>query len=269
MTEANLLELLPQCRVLELSHPLEKGIPISPNQPGFQMALQRRHGDQIRADGLSGANEIIVMGGHTGTHLDALCHVAHEGVLHGGVSAAAAQVGGRFSAHGIESIGAIVARGVLLDIPSLSGRSNLEGGEGVSAKQLDEAERCAGVEVSIGDAVLIRTGWTCHWHTPTVFSGEQEGAPGVDVSGADWLASRKIRIAGTDTMAFEQILKDRGHSALPVHRALLVEAGINILEMVALDELAQAGVSEFLFVLTPLKVVGATGVPVNPIAILV
>ena len=54
---------------------------------------------------------------------------------------------------------------------------------------------------------------------------------------------------------------------LPVHTALLVEAGIYIIEMMNLTELARDEVWEFLFVLIPLKVVGATGVPVRPVAV--
>ncbi|MGC1210814.1 MAG: cyclase family protein, partial [Micromonospora sp.] len=72
-------------------------MPCSPNHPGFRMSLIRRHGDMVRPDGGSAANEMIVTGGHVGTHVDALSHVSHDGKLHGGVDAAAAQTGGRFT----------------------------------------------------------------------------------------------------------------------------------------------------------------------------
>ena len=67
-------------RVFDLAQPIEARMPVSPNHPGFKMALQRRHGDMVRADGGSAANEMMVLGGHTGTHIDALCHVSHCGV---------------------------------------------------------------------------------------------------------------------------------------------------------------------------------------------
>jgi kynurenine formamidase len=58
-----------------------------------------------------------------------------------------------------------------------------------------------------------------------------------------------------------------GHALLPVHRLLLVEYGVHIIEVMNLSELAAASVHEFLFVLAPLKIVGGTGSPVRPLAV--
>jgi hypothetical protein len=98
-----LWEQAANARVIDLANPIEAGMPVSPNHPGFKMALQRRHGDMVRADGGSAANEMIMIGGHTGTHVDALCHVSHQGKLHGGVDALGAQQGGRFRSLGVET----------------------------------------------------------------------------------------------------------------------------------------------------------------------
>jgi kynurenine formamidase len=76
-----------------------------------------------------------------------------------------------------------------------------------------------------------------------------------------------VRAAGSDTIAFERIPAGAGHAVLPVHRVLLVEHGIHIIETLALEELAASGAREFLFVLSPLKVVGGTGSPVRPLAV--
>src|SRR3954447_18773229 len=91
-------------RVYDLAHPLEATMPVSPNHPGYRMALLRRHGDMLRADGGSAANEMLMLGGHTGTHLDALAHVSHQGKLHGGLDAQQAQQGGRFTQLGVETV---------------------------------------------------------------------------------------------------------------------------------------------------------------------
>lgn len=91
-------------RVYDLAHPLVNGMPGSPGHPAFQMALLRRHGDSSRADGLSGANELISTGGHVGTHIDALAHVACAGRPYGDIDAAEVQRGGRFQSHGIDAI---------------------------------------------------------------------------------------------------------------------------------------------------------------------
>jgi len=264
---SRLWELAENARVIDLANPIEAGMPVSPNHPGFKMALQRRHGDMVRADGGSAANEMIMIGGHTGTHVDALCHVSHQGALFGGVDAKEAQVGGRFRALGVETIPITVCRGVLLDIASLRGTPCLEPGAAVTADDCAAAEKRAGVTVRAGDAVLIRTGWPKHWNDVETFLGNRGGVPGPDESAARWLAERKARITGAETIAYEWIPAGRGHALLPVHRILLVENGIHIIEAMNLDALAAANLAEFLFVMTPLKIVGATGVPVRPIAI--
>ncbi|MCP3956428.1 MAG: cyclase family protein [bacterium] len=264
---AALWQLAEDCRVYDLAQPLEHGMPVSPNHPGFKLALMRRHGDMERADGSSAANEMMLLGGHTGTHIDALCHVSLDGRLHGGADASQAQTGGRFRSHGVEEIPLTFCRGVMLDIPALSGVEVLEPGAPISAADLEAAEERQGVEVREGDAVLIRSGWPVHWSDSELFRGVRGGAPGPDESAARWLAERRVRLTGAETIAYEQIPEGRGHALLPVHVILLVESGIHIIEVMDLSELARDRVSEFLFVLTPLKVVGATGVPVRPVAL--
>ena len=231
-------------------------MPVSPNHPGFKMALQRRHGDMVRADGGSAANEMMMLGGHTGTHIDALCHVSHCGKLYGGVDAYEAQKGGRFQSHGVEHIPITVARGVPFDIPALRG-----------GDCLDAAARLQGVDCREGDVVLVRSGWTKHWNDPERFLGHADGVPGPDESAAAWMIERKVRMTGAETIAYEWIPAGRGHALLPVHRMLLVESGVHIIEAMNLASLAEARVFEFLFVVAPVKVVGATGMPVRPFAV--
>lgn len=262
-----LWDLLADCRVYDLAQPLESTMPVSPNHPGFKMALMRRHGDGERADGSSAANEVMVLGGHTGTHIDALCHVSHRGKLFGGGAAAAAQLGGRFTEHGVETIPLTLCRGVLLDIARLKGVDVVPPESPITAEDLEAASARQGVEVREGDAVLLRTGWPRHWNERETFLGLRAGAPGPDEPAAAWLADRRVRMTGGETVAYEWIPPGRGHALLPVHRLLLVERGIFIIEMLDLTELAAEEEWEFLFVLTPLKVVGATGVPVRPIAV--
>ena len=84
---------------------------------------------------------------------------------------------------------------------------------------------------------------------------------------ASWLLDRKVRMTGGETIAYEWIPAGRGHALLPVHRMFLVEKGVHIIEGMNLTPLSDAGVYEFVFVVAPVKVVGATGVPVRPFAI--
>jgi kynurenine formamidase len=251
----------------DLAQPLEPSIPVSPNHPGFRMALLRRHGDQVRADGSSAASELLVSGGHVGTHVDALAHVSLHDRLHGGAVASAAQVGGRLAEHGIEKMTPFVGRGVLLDVPGATGVECLQPGQAVTATDCELAAGWADVDVRAGDAVLVRTGWSRYWSEPARFLGLELGVPGPDESAAHWLAERGIAVTGGETVAYEQILAGRGHALLPVHVLLLVERGIHIVEMLDLGRLAADRVYEFLFVLAPLKIVGATGSPVRPLAL--
>jgi kynurenine formamidase len=254
-------------RVYDLSHPLEVGMPVSPNHPGYRLALLRRHGDMVRADGGSAANDMIVMGGHTGTHLDALCHVSQDGKLHGDVDAHAAQTGGRFQKLGLETIRPIFCRGVLLDVAGARGVRALPPGEPITADELRRVARRADVELPTGGAVLVRSGWAHHWDQPNTYLGHDSGVPGPDVSAADWIAAASPLVTGHDSMAFEHLPAGAGHALLPVHGKLLVEHGIHIIENMDLEQLAADGVREFLFVCLPLKFVGGTGSPVRPIAI--
>jgi len=252
--------------IIELGQPFFTGMPCSPNHPGFRMTLIRRHGDMVRPDGGSAANEIIVTGGHVGTHVDALAHVSHDGLLHGDVDAAAAQVGGAFRELGAEHTPAFLHRGVLLDVAAARGVDVLSPGHGVGADDLQAALDRAGTRLQPSDVALVRTGWSRHFDDAARYLSKEKGVPGVTPDGARWLAEAGIVATGSDTTAYEQIQPGAGHSVLPVHRILLVHHGIFIIEHLALEDAAAAGLTEFTFVMAPLRIVGGTGSPVRPFA---
>ena len=254
-------------KTFDLAQPLAETTPHSPNAPAFHHVLLRRHGDAVRPDGGSHASDLIVTGGHTGTHVDALGHVSHQGRLYGGVPAAQAQTGGRLAVLGVDQLEPMVCRGVLLDVAALHGTGVLPAGYGITPDDLAGAASAAGVEVRAGDVVLIRCGWGCKFDDPAAFLGLETGVPGPVEAAARWLADRGIRGTGAETIAYERIQPGVGHQHLPVHRLLLVERGIPIIEVMRLDQLAAAGVREFAFVLAPLKIIGGTGSPVRPLAL--
>jgi kynurenine formamidase len=253
--------------VHDLARPMQPGMAQSPNHPEYRHTLPRRHGDAVRADGGSAANDLLVLGTHVGTHVDALCHVSHDGLLFGGHSAAEAQVGGRFTVHGAETIPPTLCRGVLLDVAALHGRDVLEPGYEITPADLQDAALRQGTAVRPGDAVLVRSGWGAHWDDRTAYLGHESGVPGVGEDGARQLAAWQPSFVGADTIAFERLAPGAGHALLPAHRVLLVEHGISIVETMQLDGLSALGVFEFLFVLAPLPLVGATGSPVRPLAV--
>jgi kynurenine formamidase len=253
--------------VYDLGHPMVQGMPQSPNHPQFRMVLERRHGDRYRPGGDSAANEMIVTGGHVGTHIDALSHFSHGGLLHGGVCACEAQAGGRFTTHGVETLPPIVGRGVVLDVVGALGEEVGSGKRPLTAADIEATIRSQGIELQPSDAVLIRTGWGRRWQDPSAFLDWGDGVPGPDLSGIDVILETAPSVVGSDTLAFEYLAPGRGLAELPGHRRLLVERGVPIIEMLALEELCAAGVHEFMFILSPLKLVGATASPVRPLAL--
>jgi len=255
-------------RVFDLGRPLFTGMPQSPNHPQFTHALPRRHGDSVRADGGSAASDLLVMGTHVGTHIDALAHVSHDGKLHGGAAADEELQGGGYPRHGVNTIDPMVCRGILLDVPRALGVGECEAAYEITPADLAAAAEQGNVEIRPGDVVLLRSGWGRRFAEGTEsYLGKATGVPGISEAGARWLAERGVLAAGADTIAFEQLPAGAGHAILPAHRVLLVEHGIYIIEALALEELAAAGVSEFTFVLVPLNILGATGSPVRPLAV--
>lgn len=267
--QRRLLELIGGARVFDLGRPLRNGMAQSPNHPAFRHCLDRRHGDRVRADGGSAASDLISLGCHVGTHVDALAHVSQDGLLHGGISAQDAQSGGRFGSLGIHELPPFVGRGVLLDVPAQLGVDCCAPGYEITVEDLEATAAAQGTPVGANDAVLVRTGWGRHIDDPERFRGTRSGVPGVGTAGARWLAEREVSLVGAETLAFEVLAPGAGHALLPVHRILLVESGINILEVLDLEELSAAAAFEFLFVLGHLNVFGATGAPARPLAIVV
>ena len=253
-------------RVVDLAQPIHAGAPTSPNHPGYRHSLLRRHGDAVRVDGTSGANDLIVMGTHTATHIDALAHISHDGLLHGGASAAAEQMGGRFLHHGVHTVDPVVTTGLLLDLPALLGVERLDPGHAVTADQLRRALGDRRPEP--GAALLLRTGWAQLWSDPEAFLDHVGGIPGPDEEAVAWLASHRPRVVGSDTTAFEHIPPGQGHARLPGHRILLVEQGIPIMEMLDLEGLSSVAREAFTLVAAPLRLVGATGSPLRPLALI-
>jgi kynurenine formamidase len=243
-------------------------MPQSPNHPKYTHTLPRRHGDIMRSDGSSAANDLIVTGTHVGTHIDALAHVSFGGQLHDGSSASEAQTGGGFKELGVHTIDPIVTRGVLLDVPAALGLDECAPGYEITPSDLDAAVRLHGLEPRAGDVLLVRSGWARQFDGGSEsYVGRDSGVPGVSEAGAIWLADREPLAVGGDSIAFERLAPGSGHDLLPAHRVLLVERGIYIMEAMNFEEIAEARVYEFTFVAVPLRFVGATGSPIRPLAL--
>jgi kynurenine formamidase len=218
--------------------------------------LHRRH-EVGTGEARTSASALLVMTEHSGTHLDALCHQAENMALHGGIRIdPSVQTWRGFTALGVDTIPPLVARGVLLDVGEVAP------GHAVSAAELEAA--AAGVELREGDVVLVRLGAGRLWDDRDAFMA----AGGMDASASRWLAKRRPLAVGADNLAWDLLdAVDPELGSLPGHTLLIVRAGIYIIEMLYLEELARDGVREFAFVCLPLKVRGGTGSPVRPLAL--
>lgn len=202
------------------------------------------------------------IGAHTGTHVDALAHVARGGRLFGGTSIAGSIENPDVPLPADITNRPVVGRGVLLDFPRAWNVERVDGATRFSADDVKECAKTLGVELRNGDAILIRTGWDTLAADPVAFL---EGPfPGPEQDAARLFVELAASAVGSDTMPFEAVPAE---VPLEVHAILLVDAGIQILELLDLTELSRRGVTEFTFVLAPLRIAGGTGSPVAPLAL--
>jgi kynurenine formamidase len=253
----SLFESLAGARVFDLGQPYFVGMPHHPSHPPYLYSLVKQHGEYPGPGGASSASESIALGSHVGTHIDALSHFSCAGRMFGGEDAASAQSwDGGMKHHAIDGVPPLLRRGVLLDFAR----------DGVLPpdRELQPADLEAALRTEIrpGDVVLIRTGWARYFEDARKFIARVHG-PGPGLAGAQWLSERGIFAAGSDTVAFEKV----PDPSMPVHVHLLVEKGIHIIECLNLEELAAAGVHEFLFIALPLKIRGGTASPIRPVAV--
>jgi kynurenine formamidase len=260
MLDQRLLDLA-SWRIYDLAQAVYPGMPVWPSHVSYHQSLYRRHGDVVRPDGLSAASDLIIMSGHTGTHIDAPCHISRNGQMFGGALVDQEQGTNGFRSLGVETIAPVLGRGVLVDAPRLLGVEALEPGYEITPDLLE----AAGVEIGAGDSVLIRTGWARYWDDPPRYISREQGSPGPGSAAARWLAQRNVGLCGSDSLPFECIRP--GQTELPVHGELLVEAGVPIVEALNLEALAADGHVEFLLLISPLKLRGATGSPIRPLAL--
>jgi kynurenine formamidase len=254
-----LAEALAKAKVYDLAQTYFVGMPHYPTHPPFLFSLTRQHGEYPGPEGHSSSAEAIGLGGHVGTHIDALCHFSYRGKLYGG-AAVEQSYGSGHAGLTVDTIAPILRRAVLLDVAGMFGAGPLAEDFEVTPEHLDAVSQ--GVEIRRGDVVLIRTGWSQYFAEPRRFLAEGKG-PGPSLAGAKWLSERGVFAAGSDTLAFEKIPV----ATMPVHVHLLVESGIHIMECLNLEELAAARVREFLFIAAPLKIRGGTGAPMRPLAV--
>jgi kynurenine formamidase len=207
--------------------------------------------------------------GYATSHLDALCHIFHEGRIFNGYPT------DTVTAHGATKLGihhlrsGVVTRGVLIDVPAVRDVEALEPGAPIFPEDLEAAERMAGVTVGCGDALLVRTGrWG--WRSRYGPWAPHEGMAGLDASCLAWLHDREVAVLGSDGVS--DVLPSRVDGVgMPVHTVAMVAMGVHLLDNLDLDDLSRACVEEgrwaFFLTVAPLVLHRGTASPVNPIAV--
>jgi kynurenine formamidase len=207
--------------------------------------------------------------GFTQTHLDGLCHLAYKGRLYNGYPQAAVTLKGAAKL-GIQNLKkGIFTRCILMDMPRLFESRYLKGGHAIYPKDLEAWEKKAGVNVSRGDAVLIRTGrWTRRkldgpWDI-------MKNSAGLHASCLPWLKKRDVALIGSD-LALDVMPSGIHGFELPVHWVCIVAMGMPILDNCDLERLSEEANTRqrwhFLLTVNPLRVEGGTGSPANPVAV--
>jgi kynurenine formamidase len=207
--------------------------------------------------------ELIIGSTHHGSHIDGLAHISSEGRHFGGHLVRDTFGDFGWTENGIETTPPIIGRGILLDMPRVSAVSELPGGEDIEPDQIEACLANQDTELRTGDTVLIRTGKFAadfHDNPDSYFLN----APGVGPDAAIWLYERGMALLGTDTGGTESF----ADLSRTTHKVLLVERGVHILEVLDLECLARDQVYEFLFICLPLRITGATGSWVRPVAVI-
>ena len=223
-------------------------------------------------DRAAGAAEYIglVYHGHTVTHIDGLSHIYWDGSMYNGKPAELVTSTFGATHHDVTALrDGVVTRGVLLDVPAVRDVDWLEPGDAVFPADLEAAEQRESVRVAEGDVLLLRTGYARKVREYGPDEVGRIGRAGWHASCLPWLHERGVAIIACDTA---QDAIPSGYPSLrnPIHAVGIVAMGLWLLDNCDLERLTQtcAGLGrwEFLFTLAPLRWVGATGSPANPLA---
>ena len=219
------------------------------------------------------SEDVVTMALQAASHWDALAHVSYGGTLYNGHRAGTV-TGDGAARCGIDKVGTLVTRGVLLDVAKAKGLEFLEPGYPITADDLDAAEHQAGTSLEPGDAVLVRTGQMRHLRgerTRQALFDYAFPAPGLTMATAEWLHERDVAAVATDTLSLEVVPSERDDTYLPVHLLHLVEMGLLQGQNFVLDTLAadcaRDGAYTFFLDATPLPFTAGLGSPVNPVAV--
>ena len=250
--------------VIELGHVLSSTMPLS---AGRRFEIDTKRTTMNPQANRRGSNEELVIAeiGQVGTQFDGFAHQTIGNSQYNCFKVDEISTRTGFTKLGIQNVGAIVTRGVLIDVAALKSVEMLPDTYQITAEDLQQALAKQSLTLQAGDAAVIHTGWGKLWDKDAARYGR--GNPGIGVAAAEWLARQNPVLVGADTPPVEVSPNPDPQISLPIHQIMLVVNGIHLLENLKLDELAAKRAYEFALIVEPLKIQGGTGSTVAPIAI--
>ena len=257
-------KLIRSGEVIELNHVLNASMPFFGTRR-FDVHTKRTFMNE--PSNRRGSNEELLVSeiGQVGTQFDGFAHQTHENSLYNCFKQEEISTRGGFTKLGIEKVGSLITRGVLIDVAGLKGVDMLPDTYEITVDDLQQALARQKLALQPGDAVIIHTGWGRLWGKDN--ARYVKSCPGIGVGAAEWLAKQDPMLVGSDNWPVEVAPNPDKQLSLPVHQIMLVVNGIHLLENMKLDELAAKKVHEFAFVMQPLRMQGFSGSTVAPIAI--
>jgi len=203
--------------------------------------------------------------GQIGTQFDGLGHLGIGDLFYNGNRRSEFAQAEGLTKLGVENVGAIVTRGVLIDVAKFKGVEQLPATYEITVADLKGALQKQNVQIRSGDVVLIHTGWSSLWMKDNTKFGATE--PGIGIAAGQFLVDAEVVVVGADTWGVEVMPNPDASLSAPVHQLLLARNGIYLHENLITAELARDNAYEFMYSFAPLRLKGATGSPGNPIAI--
>ena len=259
------LKLAREGKVYPIGQPYENGMPIWGGR-SFQLLVPQPDVPPSKNHLIAHLDFVSGELGQVGTQLDGLGHVGIGDIFYNGNHRKDFAERSGLKRLGIENAGAFITRGVVIDVPAYKGVDRLASGYEVTVADVEGALAKQKLEVREGDSVFLRTGWAQLWNKDNVTY--LAGAPGWGADVCEWLVEKKPALTGCDTWGCEVVPNPKDPEVLfPCHQIMGTKAGIYNLENMNLEQVANEGIHEFLFIFTPLPLKGASGSPGAPIAV--
>jgi kynurenine formamidase len=260
----NALKLVKTGEMIELAHVLNANMPFSGTR---RFDVHVKVPSPVPGANNRVSNEEMVLSeiGQVGTQFDGFAHQSHAGSHYNCFKTSEIVTRTGFNKLGIQNVGTLISRGVLIDVAGYKGVPMLGDNYEITVEDIEGAVKKQNITFQSGDAILIHTGWSKLWGKEN--ARYSATCPGLGVKAAQWLIAKDPLLLGADNWPVEVGPNPDKSLNLPVHQLALVVHGVHLLENLKLDEMVAKNVTEFVLVLQPMKMQGTTGSTVAPIAL--